>query len=195
MRAGGGVHMGGGMRGGPRGGVHVGGGHARRSCRRRRPGRRRPLVTGGGHAGGGQWSRRRPCRRRLGRRRPHAAFPARPRLPAPAAARRLRPPLLVRPAILHQNWQGYGFADPGEDRRWVRYYDDAYLVDRGGRVVDCPRGPRLGSIWRALGDRGRHPVLLRPQRISSRAKRIMPTSRSRAPSAMPTRAARRSRRR
>ena len=34
------------------------------------------------------------------------------------------------------DWRGYGFRDPGRDRRWIRYYDDAYLVDRGGRVVE-----------------------------------------------------------
>ena len=34
------------------------------------------------------------------------------------------------------NWQMYGFGNPG-DGRWVRYYDDVLLVDvRDGRVVD-----------------------------------------------------------
>ena len=47
------------------------------------------------------------------------------------------------------NWQAYGFADPGPDRRWVRYYDDAYLIDRGGRVVD----ERYGLDWDQYGER------------------------------------------
>lgn len=47
------------------------------------------------------------------------------------------------------NWQNYGFYQPGPDQRWVRYYDDAYLVDRGGRVVD----ERYGLDWDEYGER------------------------------------------
>lgn len=47
------------------------------------------------------------------------------------------------------NWQMYGFAQPGADQRWVRYYDDAYLIDRGGRVVD----QRQGLDWDEYGER------------------------------------------
>ncbi|HST35200.1 MAG TPA: RcnB family protein [Allosphingosinicella sp.] len=46
------------------------------------------------------------------------------------------------------DWQGYGFADPGPDQRWIRYYDDAYLIDRGGRVVD----QREDFDWDRHGD-------------------------------------------
>jgi len=46
------------------------------------------------------------------------------------------------------NWQVYGFADPGQDQRWIRYYDDAYLIDRGGRVVDT----RYGMDWDRYGE-------------------------------------------
>jgi Ni/Co efflux regulator RcnB len=46
------------------------------------------------------------------------------------------------------NWQAYGFANPGVDQRWVRYYDDAYLIDRGGRVVDT----RYGLDWDQYGE-------------------------------------------
>jgi Ni/Co efflux regulator RcnB len=46
------------------------------------------------------------------------------------------------------NWQMYGFANPGADQRWVRYYDDAYLIDRGGRVVDT----RYGMDWDRYGE-------------------------------------------
>jgi Ni/Co efflux regulator RcnB len=46
------------------------------------------------------------------------------------------------------NWQAYGFAEPGEDQRWVRYYDDAYLIDGGGRVLD----ERYGVEWDRYGE-------------------------------------------
>jgi hypothetical protein len=46
-----------------------------------------------------------------------------------------------------QNWQVYGFSDPGEGR-WVRYYDDAYLIDHGGRVLDT----RYGMDWDRHGE-------------------------------------------
>jgi Ni/Co efflux regulator RcnB len=40
------------------------------------------------------------------------------------------------PQFQINNWQMYGFPNPGPDGRWIRYYDDAYLVDHDGRVVD-----------------------------------------------------------
>jgi Ni/Co efflux regulator RcnB len=46
------------------------------------------------------------------------------------------------------NWQAYGFAAPGDDQRWVRYYDDAYLIDGGGRVLD----ERYGVDWDRYGE-------------------------------------------
>jgi Ni/Co efflux regulator RcnB len=46
------------------------------------------------------------------------------------------------------NWQSYGFVAPGADQRWIRYYDDAYLIDRGGRVVDT----RYGLDWDQYGE-------------------------------------------
>src|SRR5687768_18603626 len=52
-------------------------------------------------------------------------------------------PFWFGPQFHIQNWQMYGFADPGRDRRWVRYYDDAYLIDGDGRVVD----ERYGLDW------------------------------------------------
>jgi hypothetical protein len=39
-----------------------------------------------------------------------------------------------QPQFHVQNWQLYGFIAPQQDQRWVRYYDDAYLVDRRGYV-------------------------------------------------------------
>lgn len=74
--------------------------------------------------------------------------------PGPGFSRRI-----VRGGFIHpywfgnqfqiNNWQAYGFANPGDDQRWVRYYDDAYLIDRGGRVVDS----REGLDWDQYGER------------------------------------------
>lgn len=58
------------------------------------------------------------------------------------------PPYWFGPQFHINNWRGYGFADPG-DGRWVRYYDDAYLIDRGGRVLDT----REGLDWDQYGER------------------------------------------
>lgn len=131
-RAGGGVHVGGGMRGGPRGG-HVGGGVQVGGGR----------WQGGSWSGGGQWRGGWGGGVRMPHFRPGQGFPRR----------------LVRGGFVHpfwfgpqfyiQNWQGYGFANPGADQRWVRYYDDAYLIDRGGRVVDA----REGLDWDQYGER------------------------------------------
>jgi Ni/Co efflux regulator RcnB len=46
------------------------------------------------------------------------------------------------------NWGMYGFSQPFGDQRWIRYYDDAYLIDRGGRVHDS----RYGMEWDRYGD-------------------------------------------
>ena len=46
------------------------------------------------------------------------------------------------------NWQAYGFYAPGDDQRWVRYYDDAYLIDSQGRVMD----ERYGVNWNGYGE-------------------------------------------
>ncbi len=149
MRAGGGAHMGGGMRGG---GVHVGGGaHMRTPHTGPVPGGGRWGHSGAGHAGGGQWGGG-------GQWRGHGGWGGGVRMPHFRPGRgfphRLRRggfihPFWFGPQFYIQNWQGYGFADPGEDQRWVRYYDDAYLVDRGGRVVDS----REGLDWDQYGER------------------------------------------
>jgi Ni/Co efflux regulator RcnB len=46
------------------------------------------------------------------------------------------------------NWGAYGFSAPRDDQRWVRYYDDAYLVDGDGRVMDT----RYGVRWDRYGE-------------------------------------------
>lgn len=52
------------------------------------------------------------------------------------------------PQFFVGNWQAYGFYAPGADQRWVRYYDDAYLIDGGGRVID----ERYGVNWNRYGE-------------------------------------------
>ena len=49
-----------------------------------------------------------------------------------------------------RNWGLYGFPAPlHNDWRWVRHYDDAYLIDRDGRVQD----ERYGLDWDGYGER------------------------------------------
>lgn len=52
------------------------------------------------------------------------------------------------PQFQIQNWGMYGFSQPVEDRRWVRYFDDALLIDRSGRVLDG----RYGMNWDGYAD-------------------------------------------
>jgi len=58
-------------------------------------------------------------------------------------------PFWFGPQFHVQNWQLYGFAPPPRDHRWIRYYDDAYLIDRGGRVMDT----RRDLDWDEYGER------------------------------------------
>jgi Ni/Co efflux regulator RcnB len=53
------------------------------------------------------------------------------------------------PQFVVRNWQGYGFPQPFGGGRWIRYYDDALLIDRQGRVHDS----RYGYDWDRYGDR------------------------------------------
>jgi Ni/Co efflux regulator RcnB len=53
------------------------------------------------------------------------------------------------PQFVVRNWQGYGFPQPFGGGRWIRYYDDALLIDRQGRVHDG----RYGYDWDRHGDR------------------------------------------
>ncbi len=57
-------------------------------------------------------------------------------------------PFWFAPQFFVGNWQAYGFAAPGPDQRWVRYYDDAYLIDGYGRVID----ERYGVRWSDRGE-------------------------------------------
>ena len=53
------------------------------------------------------------------------------------------------PQFVVRNWSGYGFPQPFNGGRWIRYYDDALLIDRQGRVHDS----RYGYDWDRYGDR------------------------------------------
>jgi hypothetical protein len=59
------------------------------------------------------------------------------------------PHLWWGPRFHVQNWGMYGFARPMHGRRWVRYYDDALLIDHAGRVHDG----RWGMNWDEYEDR------------------------------------------
>jgi Ni/Co efflux regulator RcnB len=53
------------------------------------------------------------------------------------------------PQFVVPNWNMYGFPQPYGGGRWIRYYDDALLIDRSGRVLDG----RYGHDWDRYGDR------------------------------------------
>jgi Ni/Co efflux regulator RcnB len=59
------------------------------------------------------------------------------------------PPQWAGPQFHVRQWQSYGFPQPMPGYRWVRYYDDAVLVDRRGRVHDS----RESFDWDRYGDR------------------------------------------
>ncbi len=52
------------------------------------------------------------------------------------------------PAFHIGNWGQYGLPQPMHGRRWVRYYDDALMIDSYGRVDDG----RWGMRWDEYGD-------------------------------------------
>ncbi len=57
----------------------------------------------------------------------------------------------VAPSFYIQDWSNYGLVRPQPGYGWYRYYDDAVLADRAGRVLDY----RSGLDWDA-GDNGRY---------------------------------------
>jgi len=85
----------------------------------------RPGGWGGGHwAGRGSWGVPPGPHRRLNRGQRIAPF-------------------FVTPSFFIPNWNYYGLADPGYGRNWVRYYDDAMLIDGEGTIYDA----RYGIDW------------------------------------------------
>src|SRR5688572_27317141 len=59
------------------------------------------------------------------------------------------PPMWFGPQFQVNNWQMYGFPPPPRRHRWVRYHDDAYLIDHDGRIRDT----RYGMDWDRYGER------------------------------------------
>lgn len=61
------------------------------------------------------------------------------------------------PMYAVSDWQGWGLSQPGPGMHWLRYYNDAVLVDSRGRVVDTrydfdwnhPRGYAGGPAYGA----------------------------------------------
>lgn len=60
----------------------------------------------------------------------------------------LIPSYFVSRRFYVDNWRHYALPAPGAGRNWVRYYDDAYLIDDGGSIYDA----RYGVDW--YGDDG-----------------------------------------
>lgn len=63
----------------------------------------------------------------------------------------LLPRYWVAPSFYIQDWSNYGLVAPQAGYGWYRYYDDAVLADRGGRVIEY----RSGIDWDAR-DTGRY---------------------------------------
>ena len=61
----------------------------------------------------------------------------------------------LSPTYFVSNWGSYGLAAPGPGYRWVRYYDDAVLIDGRGNIMDA----RYGVDWGPGGAAGAGPRL------------------------------------
>jgi Ni/Co efflux regulator RcnB len=57
-----------------------------------------------------------------------------------------------QPQVQVRNWRTYGFPQPFAGGRWIRYYDDALLIDGNGRVYDS----RSDWDWDRYGERWDH---------------------------------------
>jgi hypothetical protein len=58
------------------------------------------------------------------------------------------PSVFVSPTFFVSDWWNYGLAEPGYGRNWVRYYDDAVLIDDRGYIYDTARGIDWGDYGR-----------------------------------------------
>jgi Ni/Co efflux regulator RcnB len=47
------------------------------------------------------------------------------------------PQIWLNPDYTVSDWRGWGLAQPAQGTRWVRYYDDAVLIDDSGKVRDA----------------------------------------------------------
>ncbi len=61
----------------------------------------------------------------------------------------------LSPTYYVSDWGNYGLTAPGNGYRWVRYYDDAVLIDERGNIMDA----RYGLDWGPRGSAGKGPRL------------------------------------
>ena len=82
-------------------------------------------------------------------------FGARFPVGAPAYVRPFRgfvlPRVWIAPTYYIANWQGYGLSRPAQGYGWSRYYDEAVLTDRDGRVYDTVQGVNWAGAQSASG--------------------------------------------
>jgi Nickel/cobalt transporter regulator/Glycine zipper 2TM domain len=95
------------------------------------------MQGGGMHNGGGQWAG--------GMRAPGGWSAYRP-----ASRGYMLPSYWVSPSFYIGNYSRYGFSTPQSGYGWSRYYNDAVLTDRYGRVHDSVRGVN----WDGYEDNG-----------------------------------------
>jgi hypothetical protein len=55
------------------------------------------------------------------------------------------PSVFVSPSFFVSDWWNYGLREPGHGRNWVRYYDDAALIDDRGYIYDTAPGVDWGD--------------------------------------------------
>jgi hypothetical protein len=53
--------------------------------------------------------------------------------------------MFISPRFFVGDWYSYGFAAPGYGQHWMRYYDDALLIDDRGYVYDMVPGVNWGD--------------------------------------------------
>ncbi|WP_419809973.1 RcnB family protein [Sphingomonas sp.] len=109
------------------------------------PTARPPIVTSRGPQGPGRWGSRVDGRWWGGSNAPGGWAAYR----QPYRGYRV-PPYWVAPRFYVTDWQDYGLTQPWAGYNWVRYYDDAVLIDRGGLVYDV----RGGIDWDGVGPGG-----------------------------------------
>ncbi|HEY0445151.1 MAG TPA: RcnB family protein [Allosphingosinicella sp.] len=69
------------------------------------------------------------------------------------------PEIMWGPDYTLGDWSGYGLYQPMHGHRWIRYYDDALLIDSEGRVWDGRYGmdwSRSGPGWNRDGGYAHH---------------------------------------